>query len=294
MRIAIIGGGGRMGRWFAGFLKKEGFAVTIAGRDKQKLSEAGNQLGVTAATNKEAAEQADIIVLSVPINGFENAVKEIAPYVRPEQKIVDITSVKTLPVEVMHTYFKDNLILGTHPLFGPGAKSVAGMNFVLTPASEKENTFAQKVRLFLEMKSAHVTMISPEEHDEMMTVILGLSHFIALVSADTLSGIKDMKKLESISGITYKVLLTLVESVVSEDPELYAAIQTSLDGLPELESRFQRNAALWAEIVKNRDSEQFVKRMETLKESFSRDTDFGKSYDNMYWLAEKRSLNTED
>jgi predicted dinucleotide-binding enzyme len=32
MRIAIIGGGGKMGQWFADFLSREGHDVVISGR----------------------------------------------------------------------------------------------------------------------------------------------------------------------------------------------------------------------------------------------------------------------
>ena len=143
-----------------------------------------------------------------------------------------------MPVDVMHKYFKKADMLGIHPLFGPGAKGVANMNFVLTPTNKKESVLAQKITKFLETRSARVTLMTPQEHDEAMAVILGLAHFIALVSADTLVGIKNLKQLAAISGITYKVLLTLIESVVSEDPELYSTLQMALTGLPQLEELF--------------------------------------------------------
>lgn len=288
MKITIVGGGGRMGRWFSGLLKREGFEVIITGSSGPQLQETAKRLGVLTATTIEGVAQADTIILSVPINSFESVVKDITPYVRPEQKVVDITSIKVKPVEIMHRYFKDHEVLGTHPLFGPGAKSLTGMNFVLTPTNKQEDCFAQKVRSFLEARRAHVTLMSPGDHDDMMTVILGLSHFIALVTADTLAGVTDLKKLETIGGITYKVLLTLVESVISEDPDLYAAIQTSLTKLPELENQFLKNGVSWAKIVKVKDSERFVERMNALKKTFAGVADFGLSYQDMYKLAESK------
>jgi prephenate dehydrogenase len=226
-------------------------------------------------------------VLSVPIGSFEGVVAEIAPYTRPGQVIIDITSVKTMPVTAMHKYFKSREILGIHPLFGPGAKGVANMNFVLTPTNKTEAALAQKVTKFLESRGARVTLMTPQEHDGMMGVVLGLAHYIALVAADTLSGLKNLKEMAAISGITYKVLLTLIESVVSEDPELYSAIQMALPGLPQLEKQFQQKAKLWAELVKNKDKAQFIDRMNAIKEKLEKDsTDFGKAYTNMYKLAE--------
>ena len=46
MKIAIIGGSGKMGRWFASFLLKDGKEVVITGRDERKLLEAKQHLDV--------------------------------------------------------------------------------------------------------------------------------------------------------------------------------------------------------------------------------------------------------
>ncbi len=101
-----------MGKWFARFLLQEGYEVVISGRDKAKLSIAQKELGVQAASNIEAVKDADVCLLSVSIDSFEEVVKEISPYVGPEKVVVDITSIKEFPVEVMHQYLKTANILG--------------------------------------------------------------------------------------------------------------------------------------------------------------------------------------
>jgi len=259
-----------MGQWFARFLLKEGMEVILAGRDPDKLKEAGRRLRVDIAKNNGDITRADVVLLSVPIDSFEAAVSGLAQYIRPGQIVVDITSIKAMPVAIMHKYFKNNLILGTHPMFGPRIRSISKRNFVLTPTKDEENTLAQKVKNYLVSRGANVTVMKPEEHDELMSVVLGLSHFIALVAADTLADFKDMNKLESISGLTYKKLLTLIDSVLSQDPGLYSAIQMSLAGVPALENIFQGKAGVWAEMVKNKDREQFVTRMKVLKAAFAK------------------------
>ncbi|MFC1899701.1 prephenate dehydrogenase [Chloroflexota bacterium] len=287
MRVAIIGGSGKMGRWFADFLHKEGNEVIITGRNEKKLLDAKEQLGVEATTdNIEAVKKADVVLVSVLADSFDEILSRIAPYTRPEQVIADITSVKTLPVEKMHHYIKNGQVLGTHPVFGPGAKSVAGQNFVLTPTNEKENALAGKVKKFLEDRDSSVDVMTPREHDEMMTVILGLSHFIAIVSADTLLKFDKLKQMEKVSGVTYKVLRTLVESVISEDPQLYASLQMSLPGMADIEETFLERAREWADLVKNKDKQEFIRKMAGLKSSLEKDnSDFGKAYENMYNIA---------
>jgi len=288
LKIAIIGGYGKMGRWFTEFFLNDGKEVIIAGRNEAKLLEAKQQLGVEITTsNAEVVRGADVVLISVPIDSFDGVVKEIAPHTHPEQTILDVTSVKVSPVESMHRYIKAGLVLGAHPVFGPGAKGAANQNFVLTPTNEREETLAQKVKKYLEAKGARVTLMTPEEHDELMSIVLGLSHFIAIVSADTLLSAGNLKKTRAVGGITYKMLLTLVESVVSEDAGLYASLQMNLPGVKEVERLFQGKAKAWAELVASGDRRQFVQRMTALKSILEQDTpDFGKAYEDIYRIVE--------
>lgn len=288
MKVAIIGGSGKMGKWFARHLLKEGNQVTITGRNRRKLLAAGKQLGAeTTTSNVEAVRQADVVMISVPPDSFEPVVQQIAPHTHSRQLILDITSLKVFPVETMHRHIKEGLVLGTHPVFGPGARDMNNQNFVLTPTNEEENSLAEKIKQYVEERGARATLMTPQEHDEMMAVILGLSHFIAIVSADALLSFDKLKRMKEIGGTTYKVLLTLVESVISEDPELYASLQMSLPNVEQTEDLFLRNARAWADLVRNRDRQEFVRRMNALRSKIEKsDPDFGKAYENMYRLLE--------
>ena len=286
MRVAIIGGAGKMGRWFARFLLEDGKEVVISGRNQSKLLEAKQQLGVDTASNVEAVESADVVLLSVTIESFEDVVKEIAPHIKAGQMVIDDTSIKALPVDAMHKYLKTELVLGAHPLFGPGAKDMKNQNFVLTPTNDKERALSQKVKGYLETRGAKVSLMTPQEHDEKMSVILGLSHFIAIVAADTLISSDEQKQAGETGGITYKVLLTLVESVISENPELYASLQMNLPNITEVEELFREKVEEWSELVKNKDRQEFMRRINILKNRFEKgNPDFGKAYENMYKLA---------
>jgi len=289
MKVAIIGGSGKMGRWFASFLLKDGKEVIITGRNEKKLLEAKEQLGVEVTTSfSSAVKSADVVLISVPIDNFEEVVKQLQPYLQPKQVIIDITSIKVFPVETMHKYIKTGLVLGAHPVFGPGARDILNQNFVLTPTNKKETALAQKIKQYLEARGARVTLMTPQEHDEMMAVILGLSHFIAIVSADTLLSFDRLKQMEAVGGSTYKVLLMLAEGVISEDPEFYASLQMNLPKITEIEELFQKSSKTWADVVKNKDRQEFVKRMNALKDRLEKgDPDFRKAYENMYKLLER-------
>ncbi len=288
MKIAIVGGSGKMGQWFTRFLQQEGHEVIITGRNEKKLLKISRQQGVKTSASLEAISSADAVLISVPIDNFESVVKELQPHISPEQVIVDITSVKVMPVEIMHRYFKKNSVLGTHPLFGPGARGIAHQNFVLTPTNKNENALAGKIKPYLEARGARVTLMTPQEHDELMAVVLGLAHFIAIVSAETLLSFNKFQQTKAISGTTYNVLLTLVESVLSEDPELYASLQMNIPKIAETEEVFLKNAANWADMIRNGNRQDFTRRMNLLKDRLENiDPDFGQAYEKMYRLLEE-------
>jgi prephenate dehydrogenase len=289
MRIAIIGGTGKMGRWLTEFFLQDGHEVVISGRAKARLQEAGLLYAVKSFTsNEEAVQGADYIIISVPIESFQEVVAPLGAHIRSGQAVIDITSTKTVPVEIMHRYIKSGTVLGAHPLFGPGARSVENKNFVLTPTDDAETALAGKVKSYLEDRGARVALMTPREHDEMMSLVLGLSHFIAIVSADTLLGAGRLHPMETAGSSTYKVLLTLIESVLSEDPELYASIQTSLPRVTDFERLFEKKTGEWVDLVATGNRREFARRMKALKVKLEREApDFVKSYENFYRIVEE-------
>ena len=166
-------------------------------------------------------------------------------------------------------------------------KLIEEKNVVLTPTSPAETALAERVRDFLVRRGARVSLMSPAEHDEMMSLILGLSHFIALVTADTLLGAGKLHPMNAAGSSTYKVLLTLVESVLSEDPDLYASIQMSLPRVTYYEQQFGEKTAAWADLVARGDRAGFARRMRALKKKLAtKAPDFETAYEKMYRLIE--------
>ena len=78
MRIAILGGTGVFGRALAGRLHALGEDVVLGSRDANRVLEIATVLGVLGATNQEAVEGADLIILSVPSSAALDTVRELA------------------------------------------------------------------------------------------------------------------------------------------------------------------------------------------------------------------------
>ena len=276
-----------MGQWFARLLAQEGNEVLLVGRSEEKLRTVRQELDVDITTDVGRVGEANAIILSVPLDTFEAVVKQIAPHTHSGQSVVDFTSLKAEPVDIMHRHITSAVTLGTHPVFGPGAKSLVNQNFVLTPTNDGETALADKVRDYLDARGARVSLMAPEEHDRMMTVILGLAHFIAIASADTLLSMERFQEMKQIGGTTFRVLYTLMESVISEDPELYASLQMSFPDIGEIEGQFQQSVKTWADLVKSGDRQAFVDRMSALKDRLEEtDPHFQKAYEDMYRITD--------
>lgn len=221
MRIAIIGAG-KMGVWFAKFFESKGYDVILADRKKKNLEKLKDLLVDFTSNFQEAIQDADQIFLCVSINAVDEVVKAISPAVHEGQVIMDICSIKEAPVKTMHHYIKNATVLGTHPVFGPGSNGVKHKAYILTPTNPTEEKFAQEFKTWLEQEEAHVFVMSPKKHDELMSVVLGLPHFLGLITCETLLDQKDFAETKKVAGTTYRMLFTLAEATALETPDLYA------------------------------------------------------------------------
>jgi prephenate dehydrogenase len=286
MNTAILGAG-KMGVWFAKFCKENGDHVILASRNTQKLAALGEELGVQTATFTDAVKAADRIMLCVSISSFEEVVKTIAPNTREDQVIMDICSIKEYPVKVMHENLTRGLVLGTHPLFGPGSKGVKHKTYILTPTNAQEAAYADEFRKWLDKEGAHVFVMSPEKHDALISVVLGMPHFLGLAACETLLEQPDFAETKQVAGTTYRMLFTLAEATALETPDLFANLQTKLPKIREIEAQFITKAQEWLDLIKQQDSATITERMKQLKQKLEKsDADFVKSYEVMYKMLE--------
>jgi prephenate dehydrogenase len=290
LRIAIIGAG-KMGRWFTKFFKEEGYSVVVSSRTREKLLVLKDEFDVEIAEdNVEAIEGASRVLLCVPLENLEAVLKEIGPHIRSKQVVMDICSIKEIPVNLLHKYAGNGKVLGTHPVFGPGAKSIKGQNYVLTPVSDEEMRFAVKFGRWLEEKGAKVVVSSPRDHDELMSVVLGLPHFLGLVVGDTLLSYTNFVEAKDVAGASYRLLLTLAAAVASEETGFYSNLQMSLPEAEKIEGLFLEKVEEWLDLVRQKDCVGFSnKMMEVRKKLKELDPDFERYYEFMYRLLDEDS-----
>ena len=288
MRVAIIGAG-KMGRWFTKLFKNEGFSIIVSSRTQNKVDALRAEFGVEVARNNiDALDSADWILLCVSLDSLEAVLQEIGSHVRPNQVVMDISSIKVIPVNLLHSHIKNGITLGTHPVFGPGAKSLQGQNFVLTPVNDKEERFAEEFGSWLEARGSTVSVLSPKKHDMLMSLVLGFPHFVGLVAGDTLGINSDFVGAKAVGGATYKLLLTLVEAVSSEEPLFYSNLHMSLPEMQKIEGLFLERVEEWLKLVKRKDCSGFSRRMLQVKKRLKDlDPEYEQAYKIMYKLLDK-------
>jgi len=287
LRVAIIGAG-KMGRLFTRFFKDEGYSVVVSSRTRSKAEALRDEFGVElAGSNVEAVEGADWVLVCVSLDGLEPVLKEIGSRIRSGQVVMDIGSIKEIPVNLLHKYVKKGITLGTHPVFGPGAKSLEGQNFVLTPVNEEERRFAGEFKGWLEERDAKVTVLSPRRHDELMSLVLGFPHFVGLVAGDTLMNNSNFVEAKQVGGATYKLLLTLAGTVAAEEPVFYSNLHMSLPEMEQIEGLFLEKVEEWLRLVKAKDCAGFSRKMEQIKKRLRElDPDYERYYRLMYRLLD--------
>lgn len=103
--IGVVGGTGHLGAALARRWAKAGYGIVIGSRDAERARAAAEALSaelgrpVGSGTNRDAAEQAEIVVVTVPFSSQAAVLEEIRPVVLG--KIVVDTTVPLVPPKVM-------------------------------------------------------------------------------------------------------------------------------------------------------------------------------------------------
>ncbi|MCC5824043.1 MAG: prephenate dehydrogenase [Phycisphaerales bacterium] len=180
-------------------------------------------LGVRPVGLEDAA-RAEAVILCVPVQVIPVVCVSLAPSLAEGALVCDVGSVKLRPVEwMLDTLPKHAQVLGTHPLFGPQTAAelggVAGEPIALCRARVEDATYA-RVRAFLEQTlSLRVLEITPDEHDQQMAFVQGLTHLIGRAACEV-----QLPELPT-ATLAYKRLLQLKCNTECDAPELFEAIE---------------------------------------------------------------------
>jgi len=249
--IGIIGGKGRMGRWFHRFFEDQGFHVIISDID-------------TRLAPEDVAIAANVVILSLPMNIFPEVVKQVGPLVPEEHLLTDFCSLKQTQVECMLENSRCEVI-GTHPLFGPGEPGIEGHRVAICPA-RGERWLPWWKRLF-QLAGAATPVFTPQEHDRTMAWVQALNHFVLLCLGKSLEedGI-DFRHVIELATPSFARQLDILARLCFQDPELYAFIQMANPYTDAALETFDKYARQLRSIVAGKDREGFIKMFKEVQE----------------------------
>lgn len=218
-KVAVIGFG-RFGKLMVKILLKHSQAKIILIETK-KINVSHKNLAVEPIA---AVKNADVIIPCVPISNFEMLIKQIAPKIKKGSIIMDVCSVKMLPVSIMKNYLPGSTqIIASHPMFGPDSfrikRQLNGLKLVIWNVSAKKDSY-RKVKKFFSDIGLKIIEITPKDHDKFMAFSLGYSYFIGKV------GQRMNIKKTPIDTYDFQLLLDHVSIIKSDSEQLFLDMQT--------------------------------------------------------------------
>ena len=214
-RHILIVGLGLMGGSYAMALKKLGFDVSAITKDRKSVDYAVENGIINRGydyVNTEEINKADIVIFALYPHVFKQWIKDNQQHFKSGAVITDVTGVKSSVVyEIQDILRSDVEFIAAHPMAGREVYGVEnstpsmfyGANYIVTP-TEKNTQSA--IDLCLELGRllgfAKVSVLSPEEHDEMIGFVSQLTHCIAV----TLMTCNDSEHLEDYTGDSFRDL----------------------------------------------------------------------------------------
>lgn len=214
-KIAIVGGYGRMGRFFSRLFKEDGFDVTICGRRIDEAKRAAKRLKVSFGSIDESVQKADLVIVSVPVEHTYEVCMSIADKMKKDSVLVEIASVKTGIADRLSRELPRRVRFASiHPLFGPTVRDLHDRNIVMI--RDGDSDASRTLSSYLESKGATVTYLTVDEHDKAMATIQALHHYALLSFSHAFrSEIRKDPKLANLLTESLKLTLRSVRRILA-------------------------------------------------------------------------------
>lgn len=243
MKVLIVGGAGAFGSFYAKLLPKNGFKVSILDKDTKTAKKLCNENDFECIWEQKNLEKFDVVIISVPNKVAPETIREIAPKLSKGTLLLDLCSVKAGPVKELKKLMGTGLELASvHPMHGPRVKNISGHPILCITI--KPGKKLKALKKFFSSKGAKCMEVSLKEHDRMLSIVQGLTHYSQFVSAAVLKRLEvDLKKSAKVGSPNYHLFLSLMSRVILQNPAMYAEIQLSNPENKKIWAAFSKEAA---------------------------------------------------
>jgi prephenate dehydrogenase len=251
-KVGVIGGRGGFGKWIADLCSSHSVSLIESDIDSE-------------ISNTEVARRARIVFVCVPIGATQAVLEQIEPHLTTEHLLVDLTSVKTPFLEILARLPSE--VLSLHPMFAPTVGSGHGQSCV--SCAIRSGHRSRHVTSWFSARGVRMIPMEPGEHDRMMAVVQGLTHFQAISAAHCMMRLGfNVQESVTVSSPVYRLRLAMIGRILGHDPRLYAEIQTYNPHIPDVLRALAHSSALLQEHVESRDVSGFVAECEKIKQAF--------------------------
>lgn len=218
--LGIIGYGS-FGRFLSEFL---------GGRSQVKVYDPKYPDNPFAAPLEEVA-RCNLVFLAIPLSAYDDVLPKLRGILPVHTTIVDVCSVKVQAIEKLNQHLPDQPKLLSHPLFGPESAANKDKTVVICPDGSSQ-AILDIVEWLMGKMGLKIVYMSPEEHDRQMSVVQGLTFFVARALHEF--GIHE----QTLSTPSFRRLLHLAELESHHSDELFTTIQLGNQYNEQMRERF--------------------------------------------------------
>lgn len=194
MIVAIVGTG-LIGGSMALALKEKGLAQKIIGVEASEAhAQEALQLGLVdeVLNLDKAIEQADLIVLAIPVNAVEQLLPSVLDKVQ-KQVVMDVGSIKDGILAVINEHPQRSRFVATHPMWGTeysGPKAAvygafAGKATIICDKEHSDKDAVEMVENLYQQLGMRLVYMNAAEHDVHVAYISHISHITSFALANT-------------------------------------------------------------------------------------------------------------
>ncbi len=275
-KITIIGLGLLGGSYAKGFFNA-GYKVTGIDIDPDAIEYAKRMNWITeGGDDPKLAEGSDIVISALYPMTFVDWVRNNQKYLKPGCILTDVTGIKRKVIEEINEILDPSIeYIACHPMAGREYKGISyadcnqfeQANFIIVPTennTERAINTAKDIAKVLKFKN--VSVLSPQEHDDIIGFVSQLCHVIAI----SLMNISDNPRLVDYTGDSFRDLTRIAN--INEDlwPELFICNKDNLTR--EIDDLIRQMNYLKEQIVEENVDE--MKRL--MVEATARRKKFGK------------------
>ncbi|WFP64683.1 prephenate/arogenate dehydrogenase family protein [Mesorhizobium sp. WSM4904] len=266
-KIALVGIG-LIGSSLARVIRREGLArhIAIATRSTSTLRRAEELgLGDSYTTEaKEAARDADLVIVSVPVGSSGEVAAEIAPALKKGAILTDVGSTKASVIAQIEPHVPEGVhFIPGHPLAGT-EKSGPDAGFadlfdnrwcIFTPLPGTDAKALEKLSEFWRRCGSNIDTMDPQHHDMTLAIVSHLPHIIAYNIVGTADDLESVTKTEVIkySASGFRDFTRLAAS----DPTMWRDVCLhNKDAILEMLARFSEDLASLQRAIRWGDGEK--------------------------------------